>query len=78
MTNTTSAAANDHPTVPERLRDAITDIVNYLWESEYEDYDSFARSDHIFVSLCIVRDWLSEEHLRSPSAAVSDPAESPT
>lgn len=65
-------------TASARIHDAITDIVDYLWESEHEDYDSFARSEHIFISLCIVRGWLSEEHLRSQSAAEAKPAESAT
>jgi hypothetical protein len=56
--------ANSHRRrrLPEQVAQAMTEILDYLWQEEAQDYLSRSREDqkgHIFNEMLTVRNWLT-------------------
>lgn len=56
----------------KRVRDALSDILNYNWPSEHADYDRSIESGdiepmpgsgHVFEALVTVREWLDQREI---------------
>lgn len=49
------------PNIPEPVREALTEVLDYLWDAEKEDFENEPRDGHIFHSLRALCDWLKDE-----------------
>lgn len=61
MTNTTSPTNTQQAAVPKHIREALSEVLDFMWDSEYADFDSSPNQDHIFIQLCILKGWLGEQ-----------------
>ena len=61
----------DEPPMPDHIRHALYDVVDYLWHEELNHCQAAADSnpnsylgEHIFVKLCSIRAWLECRYIK--------------
>jgi hypothetical protein len=65
----TTAVLGEPAAVPKEVREALTVLIEYLWDDERRNFEQNAMQDwnahvseHAFVALCWVRTWLEGRH----------------
>jgi len=59
MTDTTTCIP-PLQTPSARVREALEDLLDYIWDELYDDFYQRPESEHHHISACILKGWLAE------------------